>query len=131
MLYKENTKHQLFEDWFENLLLTQIPRKSYIVLDNATFHRKKNLHAIARKRKCRLLFLPPYSPDLNDIEKQWANKKRNLRKNAHTHSSFFNALLFKITNHHFKWWYAFDPIRVFDTASARRAGIASLVASRR
>ena len=96
MLYKENTKSGLFEDWFENLLLPKIPRKSFIVLDNATFHRKKRLQRIARKRKCRALFLPPYSPDLNEIEKQWANRKRKLRKNCHHHPTFFNALVFNL-----------------------------------
>ena len=96
MLYNASTKSRLFEDWFENLLLPSVPRKSFIVLDNATFHRKKALRKLARKRKCRLLFLPPYSPDLNDIEKQWANRKRKLRKNIQFHPTFFNALLFNL-----------------------------------
>jgi len=95
-LYKENTTSALFVDWFANLLLPKIPRKSFIILDNATFHPKKVLRQLARKRKCRILFLPPYSPDLNDIEKQWANKKRKLRKNMQFHPTFFNALLFNL-----------------------------------
>jgi transposase len=37
-------------------------------MDNARFHRKKELRKIARG-KARLLFLPPYSPDYNPIEK--------------------------------------------------------------
>ena len=49
-------------------------------MDNATFHRKKELRKIARG-KVRLLFLPPYSPDYNLIEKSWANMKRFLRNN--------------------------------------------------
>jgi len=96
MLYKENTKSGIFEDWFKNLLLPTIPRKSYIILDNATFHRKKVLRTLAHRRKCRALFLPPYSPDLNDIEQQWANRKRKLRKNLQHHPSFFNALVFNL-----------------------------------
>jgi len=47
-------------------------------MDNAPFHRKKELRKIARG-KARLLFLPPYSPDYNPIEKSWANMKRFLR----------------------------------------------------
>ena len=69
-LYKENTSCLLFEDWFKNVLLRQIKKKSIIVLDNATFHRKKVLRVLAKKRKCHVLFLPPYSPDLNPIEKK-------------------------------------------------------------
>jgi transposase len=39
------------------------------------------LEALIKKarRKIRLLFLPPYSPDYNPIEKSWANMKRRLR----------------------------------------------------
>jgi transposase len=49
-------------------------------MDNASFHRK----AVSRKLawgKVRLLFLPPYSPDYNPIEKSRANMKRYLRSN--------------------------------------------------
>lgn len=47
-------------------------------MDNATFHRKKKLRNLARRHGLKLLFLPAYSPDLNSIEKTWANLKRTL-----------------------------------------------------
>jgi transposase len=46
-------------------------------MDNAPFHRKTRLRKLARG-KVRLLFLPPYSPDYNPMEKSWANMKRLL-----------------------------------------------------
>jgi putative transposase len=49
-------------------------------MDNAPFHRKKELRRLARG-KARLLFLPSYSPDYNPIEKTWANMKRFLSNN--------------------------------------------------
>jgi transposase len=49
-------------------------------MDNASFHRKRELRKIAGGR-VRLLFLPPDSPDYNLIEKTWANMKRFLRNN--------------------------------------------------
>jgi transposase len=48
-------------------------------MDNASFHRKKALSRIAEQRGFSLLFLPPYSPDFNRIERLWANMKRHLR----------------------------------------------------
>jgi transposase len=47
-------------------------------MDNATHHPKKKLFNLARRHGIRLLFLPPYSPDLNPIEKDWANLKTAL-----------------------------------------------------
>ena len=69
-----------FEGWFENSLLKDLPKGYTVIMDNAAFHRKKELRRIARG-KVRLLFLPPYSPDYNLIEKSWANMKRFLRNN--------------------------------------------------
>jgi transposase len=47
-------------------------------MDNASFHRKKKLRNLARRHGMKLLFLPPYSPDFNPIERTWANMKRAL-----------------------------------------------------
>ena len=77
--YKGYTDHRLFEAWFGGALLSQVKRGSVIVLDNATFHRKKALHNLAGQAGCSVLFLPPYLPDLNPIEKLWANLKNFLK----------------------------------------------------
>ena len=92
-LYRENTSCVLFEEWFKNELLPQVKKKSVIVLDNATFHRKAVLRELAKTRKCHMLFLPPYSPDLNPIEKKWSNTKSFLKNNVHKYSTLQEAIL--------------------------------------
>ena len=90
--YDCTTDSVLFEYWFENCLLEELDEGSTIVLDNATFHRKSVLSDLARKYKCEVLFLPPYSPDLNPIEKKWAWIKHNLRQILHDFDSFDRAI---------------------------------------
>ena len=69
-----------FEEWFEEVLLPLIPKGFTIIMDNARFHRKKRLFLLALAAGVKLLFLPPYSPDLNPIETAWANMKRWIRE---------------------------------------------------
>ena len=76
--YQGSTDSQLFEYWFENMLLKDLPVGFTIVMDNATFHRKTILSEMASRAGFALIFLPPYSPDLNPIEFLWAWIKHKL-----------------------------------------------------
>jgi transposase len=78
--YEGTMDGALFRYWFGKMLLPSLAPGSVIVLDNARFHQKKILHGLAQKAGCSVLFLPPYSPDLNPIEKFWAWLKARLRK---------------------------------------------------
>jgi len=82
----------LFEHWFEYAFLKAIPKGSYCIMDNAAFHRKSKLHAPANKASCTVIFLPPYSPDLNPIEKYWSWLKGRLRKTLPNCERFIDAL---------------------------------------
>jgi transposase len=79
--YAHSTTAVFFEDWFEFELLAVVPQNALVIMDNASFHRKKYLFKIAERYGVNLLFLPPYSPDLNPIEKSWANFKKWLCDN--------------------------------------------------
>lgn len=70
----------LFGYWFQTLFLPSLASGSVIIMDNARFHQKKLLCEIAQRFGCVILFLPPYSPDLNPIENFWAWLKARLRK---------------------------------------------------
>jgi len=89
MEYSGTTDSGLFEFWFENCLLKEINPGSVIVLDNATFHEKSVVPNLAKKYGCHL---PPYSPDLNPIEKKWAWLKKKLRGILTGSDSFEQAL---------------------------------------
>ena len=82
----------LFEAWCEKHLLLALPKKAVIVMDNASFHRRSKLFSLAEKAGHRLIFLPPYSPELNPIENFWSWLKRYLRKILPDYPSFDDAL---------------------------------------
>jgi len=91
---------QTFEFWFERYLLKEVQPGSVIVLDNAAFHRKSVLPQLAAQENCSVLFLPPYSPDLNPIEKKWAWLKRKLRELLPSFNSFDDTVqnVFQVGN---------------------------------
>ena len=82
----------LFEYWFEHQLLPALPSDAVVVMDNASFHRRAQLMRAAQERGFRLIFLPPYSPELNPIENFWAWLKRYLRSALSDALSFDDAL---------------------------------------
>lgn len=78
--YSENTTGDIVESWFENKLLKAVPKGTIFIMDNAPFHRKKKLEALAASAGCSILWLPFYAPDLNKIENSWATIKHYARK---------------------------------------------------
>ena len=69
LIYNNTMISEFFEQWFKKMLLPTLTKKSVIILDNATFHRIKKLREEAEKFGHKVLPLPPYSPELNPIEK--------------------------------------------------------------
>ena len=94
MQYSGTTNAKLFETWFEKCLLQSLSENTVIVMDNASFHRKKRLFELAKKYKKTLIFLPPYSPELNPIEKFWAYLKQKLKKEIRHFDALDDAINF-------------------------------------
>ncbi len=70
----------VFASWVANDLLPKAPNGSVMVMDNAAFHKRQDIiDLIAGAGHC-IEFLPPYSPDLNDVEHKWAEAKSARRK---------------------------------------------------
>ena len=77
MLFQGSCNAQLFEMWIEKCLMKEFHEPTIIVMDNASFHNHRRVQEILAKDYHYLIPLPPYSPDLNPIEKTFgALKKR-------------------------------------------------------
>ena len=72
MLFEGTAKTELVNEWTEKMLFKELRPESTIVWDNAAFHSKTALLEIAERYGHHILFLPPYSPDFNPIEQDWA-----------------------------------------------------------
>jgi transposase len=70
----------VFEMWLETTLVPTLVTGQVVVMDNATFHKGGRIQELIKNAGCRLLYLPPYSPDLNKIEKCWSWLKSRIRK---------------------------------------------------
>ncbi len=70
----------VFETWLENCLVPTLIPGQIVILDNATFHKGGRIQELIEQAGCQLLYLPPYSPDLNKIEQCWSWLKSRIRK---------------------------------------------------
>lgn len=70
----------VFETWVSTCLIPILKPGQVIILDNATFHHGGHIAELVELAGCQLLYLPPYSPDLNRIEKCWAWLKSRIRQ---------------------------------------------------
>ena len=70
---KTKINKEVFYHWCKVTLIPKLKKKCVIVMDNASLH--KRVQRLLNRHGHRLLFLPPYSPDLNPIEKKWAQVK--------------------------------------------------------
>ena len=82
-----------FETYVEQLLAPTLRAGDIVILDNLASHKHEVIRTLIEARGATVEFLPPYSPDLNPIEKCWAKVKTELRKlKARTYEALLDAL---------------------------------------
>ncbi len=76
MLFTGSLNAEGFEGWLGRYLLPSLDHSSVIILDNAPIHRKNMIRELVTEAGHEVVFLPKYSPDLNDIEHDFSALKR-------------------------------------------------------
>jgi len=74
-LFIGSINSDVFHQWVIRDLLPKLPASSVIIMDNATFHKRQDTQEAIKKAGHKIEYLPAYSPDLNPIEKKWAQAK--------------------------------------------------------
>ena len=86
------TDSVVFNLWVKNILLPELQSGQVVIMDNARFHKSKKTRQLIESAECQLLFQPPYSPDLNKIEPQWAILKQGVRTHIDSDLSIYQQL---------------------------------------
>jgi transposase len=76
------TTRGVFETYLERVLAPSLRPGQVVMMDNLSAHKGGRVREIVERRGCELLYLPPYSPDLNPIEGAFAKLKARLRAMA-------------------------------------------------
>lgn len=72
----------VFEAFVEQVLVPQLRPGDVVVMDNLSSHKRARTRALIEAAGATVMFLPPYSPDLNPIEMIFAKVKQLLRSLA-------------------------------------------------
>ena len=76
MIFEGSLNAVGFEGWLEQYLLPSLTQKSVLIMDNAPIHRKTLIKDLLASQRHEAVFLPKYSPDLNDIEHDFGALKK-------------------------------------------------------
>lgn len=82
-VFQGSTNASLFKDFIEELLhhYGRWPEpKSVLVMDNAAFHHSERIEQMCSQIGVKLVYLPPYSPDLNPIEELFSELKAFIKR---------------------------------------------------
>jgi transposase len=92
--YDQPMNAAMFEEWLEKCLVPTLSKGDIVVMDNLSSHKGPRVEKLITDAGAQLRYLPPYSPDMNPIEKAYSKLKAFLRKIAErTVAGLMNALV--------------------------------------
>jgi transposase len=104
------TDSEVFQAYVRQVLCPTLRAGDIVIMDNLTPHKNEQTLALITQAGAQVRFLPPYSPDLNPIEKMWSKIKSWLRKaEARSEPALIRAIasaLEKVTSQDARNWFA-------------------------
>lgn len=90
---------EIFLGFIEKCLCPVLHSRHVVVMDNVAFHKVYGVKEAIESTGAKLIYLPPYSPDLNPIEQMWSKIKTCLRKeSARTLGKFTSSIKIAFTS---------------------------------
>lgn len=93
MVFNGSCTTDLFNSWVEEFLIKELKPGQFVIMDNAAFHKSQRTKELIESVGCKVIFLPPYSPDFNPIEKFWANMKRWIKDKISDFTQLYDAIV--------------------------------------
>jgi transposase len=116
MTVEAATDSDIFLAYLDQVLCPQLRPGDVVVMDNLSSHKVTGVRERLQQRGADVLYLPPYSPDLNPIEKAWAKLKQLLRatkaRDSRTLDQAITEALPSITAHNATAWFRLCNYRV-------------------
>jgi transposase len=110
LLFEGALNGDLFKAYISQCLAPNLHKGDIVIMDNLTSHKVKGVVAPIIAAGASVIYLPPYSPDLNPIEMMWSKMKAYLRKiKARTKESLEAAIaeaLGHVTTSDILGWFA-------------------------
>jgi transposase len=94
LYYTGTCDTKLFNVWLKDFLIPELKPGQVVIMDNASFHKSQESQRLIEEAGCKILFLPPYSPDFNPIETFWANFKKMVHRNLEKLKTLAEAIDF-------------------------------------
>lgn len=79
-MFQGHCNTEVFERYIEKILIPKLTKGKTVIIDNASFHKSEKIKNLMQAAGIKLIYLPPYSPDLNPIEHYWHKIKNSIRK---------------------------------------------------
>jgi transposase len=99
----------IFCEYIDKILSPSLQKGDVVIMDNLSSHKNNKVLEIIEGKGARVLFLPPYSPDFNPIEKMWSKIKQILRSlKARSQEELISAIaqaLDSVTTSDAKGWF--------------------------
>lgn len=106
----ETVNAERFIAWLTRKLLPKLRAGDVLIMDNLKAHLDKRVRRVCRRFAVRVIYLPPYSPDLNPIEPGWALQKQHVRCHAPRDPVALRRIArrarFRVTQRHCRRWFA-------------------------
>ena len=118
LVIEGGTSSEVFREYVKQILVPTLRPGDMVVANNLSAHKDSKAKEAIEAAGAQIVFLPPYSPDFNPIEKMWSKVKEKLRSiEARTYESLLKAIavaLNSVTQQDANGWFTSCGYKIYN-----------------